>query len=287
MTLSELVVDAMRVLQAAGIPPEQSRQDAAVLARHQLDWDHARWLTHRTAQAPVDFADAFARTIERRARREPVAYILGTREFYSRTFLVTPEVLVPRPETELVVEEALAAIRQPPSQARPLVVDVGTGSGCLAITIALEAHDARVIATDTSAAAINVARQNATRLDAAHITFMERDLLDGLTERPNVIVSNPPYVPEGDRASLEPEVREFEPAAALFAGPDGLDVIRVLVPAAAERLAAGGWLVFEIGIHQDPAVRDLIAHTPWLEWRHTTPDLQGIPRVVVARRTPI
>jgi release factor glutamine methyltransferase len=284
MTLSEVVVDAVRVLEAAGIPPDQSRQDAAVLARHELGWDHARWLTHRSAQAPVDFAGAFARTIARRARREPIAYILGTREFYSRTFLVTPEVLVPRPETEFVVEEAMAAIAQTASRARPLVVDVGTGSGCVAITIALEAPDARVIATDTSGAAIGVARQNSARLGAAHVTFMESNLLDGLTERPSVIVSNPPYVPEGDRASLDPEVREFEPAAALFAGPDGLDVIRALVPAAAERLAPGGWLVFEIGIHQDGAVRDLIAHTPLMEWRHTAPDLQGIPRVVVARR---
>jgi release factor glutamine methyltransferase len=217
-----------------------------------------------------------------------VAYITGTREFYGRPFRVTPAVLVPRPETEGLVEEALRLVsgdgRGPATGAGLRVVDVGTGSGCLAITLALEWPAAAVTATDVSPDALAVAAENAARLGAARIDFRRTNLLDGLPGRFDLVVSNPPYIALADRASLPPDVRDHEPAAALYGGEDGLDVVRGLVAAAAARLAPNGYLVMEIGAGQADAVRALVERTTGLAWRHVTPDLAGIPRVVVASR---
>jgi release factor glutamine methyltransferase len=242
-------------------------------------------LTDRDTASSPEFAEAFDELIRRRASREPVAYITGVREFYGREFHVTPAVLIPRPETELVVEEALSAL---PSTRRAsgglFIVDVGTGSGCLAVTMALERPDARVLATDISAAALEVARANAQALGVAdRVEFMRTSLLPPLDAPADMIVSNPPYIPERDRPTLQPDVREFEPVQALFGGDDGLDVIRALVQAAAGALRRGGWLVMEIGAGQGPAVRTLIEQAGALSLGHVQPDLQGIERVVVAK----
>jgi len=201
-------------------------------------------------------------------------------------------VLIPRPETEGIVEEALRSGSSGSSGSAgsagsdQLIVDVGTGSGCIAITLALELPHARIVATDISAAALEIAKANAAALGASTVEFAEigRDeFLPSNIACANLIVSNPPYIAEKDRASLSRDVRDFEPAAALFAGDDGLDVIRRLVPVAAKRLASDGQLILEIGAGQADAVSDLVERNG-LILRTIRPDLQGIPRIVVARR---
>jgi len=287
VTLSAAVLRAATDLQQAGLSADVARIDAGVLARHLLGWDTAEWLIRQGEAATDEFYLAFEAAVERRRLREPVAYITGVREFYGRPFRVTRDVLIPRPETELVVDEALKALAddQARDARRYLAADVGTGSGCLAITLALERADVDVVATDTSRAALDVARDNARRLNAvAQVTCREVSFLGDDRERFDLVVSNPPYVAEQDRLSLDTDVRDYEPAAALFAGADGLGVIRTLVPAAARGLAAGGWLVMEFGAGQSPAVRDMLRASPVLEETRVVPDLAGIPRVMVARK---
>ena len=216
-----------------------------------------------------------------------MAYLYGGQEFYGRMFEVTSAVLIPRPETEIIVEAALQ--RFPDDRAAVQIADVGTGSGCLAVTLATERTAARVLATDISSAGFLVAQQNASRYGVEdRIVFAFGDLLAEGPETTlslfDLIVSNPPYVPDGDRATLQPEVRDYEPAKALFAGPDGLDVIRRLIPAAATGLKPGGSLIFEIGVGQDAAVSQLISATPGLRMVGLRNDLQGIPRTVVVER---
>lgn len=214
-----------------------------------------------------------------------MAYLYGGKEFYGRMFEVTSAVLIPRPETELIVEAALQ--RFPDDRAVLNVADIGTGSGCLAVTLAKERPAARVLATDISKAGLLVAQQNANRYGVEdRIVFSHGDLLaegsQATSNRFDLIVSNPPYVPDGDRATLQPEVRDYEPAEALFAGPDGLDVIRRIIPAASARLKTGGSLIFEIGVGQDAAVGELISAAPGLRMVGLRNDLQGIPRTVIA-----
>jgi len=290
VTFAEWVAEASRLLTAAGRDERESRLDAALLARWHLGWPMARWLVNLGEQAPADFAAAVAPLLARRARAEPIAYLTGEREFFGRTFRVTPDVLIPRPETELVVEEALACVTKlrtdsanlPP----PLVLDVGTGSGCIAITIALEQPPVRVVATDISDAALAVAMDNARRLDAAdRVTFRHGPLMADWNEPADLIVSNPPYVAGADRGALPDDVVRYEPATALFGGEDGLDVIRALIPAAAAALVPGGWLVMEVGLGQADEVQRLIRDAPGLDVVRLRADLQRILRVVVARRS--
>jgi release factor glutamine methyltransferase len=215
-----------------------------------------------------------------------MAYLFGGREFWGLMFEVTPAVLIPRPETEIIVETALQLF--PDTHATVQIADIGTGSGCLAISIACERPSARVVATDVSDDAIDVALRNGVRHGVdTRIMFAAGDLLpaDLIDEAGfDLVVSNPPYVPEDDRSTLQPEVRDHEPAAALFGGPDGLDVIRRLIPAAAQGLKSGGHLVFEIGVGQNRSVTELISATPGLRMLGLRNDLQGIPRTVVAQR---
>jgi release factor glutamine methyltransferase len=284
--MTDLVLRAHSTLQAAGLTAEDARRDAGLLARFALGWDATTWLTRRKEPAPAGFEPAFEALIARRAHREPVAYITGTREFFGRPFLVTADVLIPRPETELLIEEALFLIRRTRSwnrTASPLIADVGTGSGCIAVTLALELPAARLIATDTSTAALDVARDNARRHGVAdRIEFRHGPYFAGFASPVDLVVSNPPYVPERDRASLAPEVARFEPAGALFAGADGLDAIRALVPAAAAALQPGGGLIMEVGFGQADAVR-LIAEASRFDGVRFVQDLRDISRIVVGR----
>ena len=270
------------MLVRAGFTPDEARQDASVLARHLLGWTMTTWAAGSRDVAPGDLAERLAAAVQRRATREPVAYITGVREFYGRDFSVTPAVLIPRPETEALVERALAELSAAPRPGAPVVVDVGTGSGCIAVTIALAHPGARVIATDVSAAALEVAKENARRLGAA-VEFVETSLLPAVPAAFDIIVSNPPYVSAADRASLPPDVRHFEPEQALFAGEDGTAVIRGLAAASRERLRRGGSLLMEIGHGQSAAVRAII-ESSGLALDRIVPDLQGIPRVAVARQ---
>ena len=279
ITAAAAVRAAARRLEAAGTPAEQAMVDAGVLLRGLLGWSLADWLLHQ--ERPLDQAqfDQFDRLVARRTTGEPVAYLLGEREFYGRTFRVSDAVLIPRPETELLVDRAMAWLRdRGPAQ----VVDVGTGSGCIAVTLALECPQIEMQATDVSAAALALAQENATRL-GARVRWHHTNLLDQVEAPLDLIVSNPPYVPEGDRAELMRDVRDFEPAAALFGGGDGLDVIRQLIPLAWARLVPGGGLMMEVGAGQRAAVTSLLAES---SFRDVTwwPDLQGIDRVVTCTR---
>lgn len=280
-SVAERLATARARLNAAGIPAADAALDAEVLARHALGWDRARLLAHARDPEPPDFSVKFGALVDRRAAREPVAQIVGVREFWERDFEVTPDVLIPRPETEIIVEEALAFAREFPCRT---AMDVGTGSGCLAVTIACEINDVHVTATDASAAALAIAERNARRHAVAdRITFVQTDLLRGVMGMADLIVSNPPYVPESEAAGMQPEVLRYEPHVALFGGPTGLEVIRRLFAEAKDNLAPHGRLIVEFGFGQDAAVRQLASSTGW-EVVRVRDDLQGIPRTIVLRR---
>jgi release factor glutamine methyltransferase len=276
----ELLAAAIGQLNSAGVPTAQL--DAEVLLVVSLRISRAA-LHARPERLVADAAArVFQECIGRRQRREPVAYIVGTKEFWSLDFEVTPDVLIPRPETELVVEIATGLLRDL-DITRPSVCDLGTGSGCIAVAIAKEAADAIVVATDVSSAALEIARRNATRHDVeGRIELVSGDLFSGLSDRRfDLIVSNPPYVETAEVASLAPEVR-CEPALALNGGADGLQTIARLIPAAADHLFAGGWLVMEIGATQGPAVEELARAAGFADIR-VEHDYAGLPRVLMAR----
>ena len=238
---------------------------------------------------------AYEAAIARRLAHEPIQYITGEQEFFGLALRVTPAVLIPRPETEVLVEAVLA---EAISLAAPRILDIGTGSGAIAIALAHHLPKAQMVATDISPAALAVANENAARDSlAGRIDFIQSDLLDGLREeqdaeegvvaraarqeRYDVLVSNPPYVPEADRAELHRQVRDYEPAGALFAGEDGLAIYRRLIPQARTALVPNGLLALEIGHGQRDAIAKLLAE--WKDVRFVD-DLQGIPRVALARR---
>ena len=283
-TLHSRIQGARRRLERAGIEASEAALDADLLARHALGgWERGRLLAAMRDAVPAGFDEAFERLVQRREEREPAAYITGHREFWNIEIEVAPGVLVPRPESEFIVE---AVIGRVPDGTGPLrIADVGTGSGCLAVALARGLPAARVTAIDISPVALAVAARNATAHDvAARVSLVRGDLLDAHDGPFDVIVSNPPYVPSGDVPTLQREVRDFEPVGALDGGPDGLDIIRRLVPEAASRLVDGGWLVFEFGFGQADVVRSIIAADPRLELVTIREDLAGIPRVAVARR---
>jgi release factor glutamine methyltransferase len=282
-SLNQRLGEARDAFAKAGIRPDEAALDAEVLARSVLGWDRAAVLTHGPDPTPADFDSRFHPLVARRAAREPVAYIVGHREFWGLEFEVNTDVLIPRPETEILVEEAITWARGHANCRR--IIDVCTGSGCIAIALALEVLEAEIIATDSSAAALAVARRNALRHGVdSRITFMQTDLLEDLEEAAEVIVSNPPYVPHSDAEGLQPEVAVYEPAAALYGGEgDGLDVVRRLFAAAPKNLAGEGHLVIEFGFGQDEQVQEAARQAGW-EITRVRNDLQGIPRVAVLRR---
>lgn len=288
MTLRGHVRQARERLLAAGIVPEEAAFDAELLARDVLRWDRASFVARTAESAPPEFAARFNPLVDRRARREPMAYIRGRQEFWGREFLVRPGVLIPRPETEILIEEALAWARgRGSSHDSARIVDIGTGSGCLAVTLALELPGAQVWATDISADALDIARENAARLGTA-VTFVHGSDLASVPRPVDLIVSNPPYVSATEYPTLPPEVRDFEPAAALLAGDTGLEAIRQVVTSAASTLAQQGLLLMEMGYGQEPAVRQIVTDAGDLTLLRVCDDLQGIPRVVVATRgTPL
>jgi release factor glutamine methyltransferase len=280
--LHQRLAEARTVLMQAGIAADEAALDAEVLARHVLDCDRATLLTRARDPLPTAFNRLFQALVARRADREPVAYIVGHREFWGLDFDVSPSVLIPRPETELIIEEALLSL--PRRDAVRHIVDVGTGSGCLAVTLAVEFPAARITATDMSHDALAVAYRNAEKHNTlGRMTFVHADLLQGVQPAADLIVSNPPYVAASDAATLPPEVGRYEPASALYGGEDGLDVILELFGSAQPQLAPGGWLIVEFGFGQDAAVRDIAQRTGWTIVRLRS-DLQGIPRVAVLRR---
>ena len=255
--------------------------DARVLLRYACSVDDAYLVAHADAVLSAAQHAAFGQLVARRAAGEPVAYIIGSREFFSLEFKVTPAVLIPRPETELLVECALECVD--PERACH-VLDLGTGSGCVAIAIARHRPRARVVAADRSVVAISVARENAARHAVANVELLESDWFAALgDQRFNVIVANPPYIAAGDPHLMHGDLR-FEPATALVAGSDGLECIRAIVASAHRHLECGGWLVFEHGHAQAANCRDLLS-AAGLDDAFSRADLAGIERVSGGRRS--
>ena len=280
MTLHQHIAAARRQLEAAGIAAEAAAIDAEVLARHVLGWDRAQLLSHYRDAAPAAFDGRYQPLVDRRARREPVAMITGTREFWSRDFAVTPNTLVPRPDTELIVEEALRIL---PDRAAT-VIDIGTGSGCLAVTLAAERPQDLVVATDISHEALLVARANARRHQVdGRLQFVRTDLASGLRIQADLIVSNPPYVPYRDAGSLPIDVSDYEPAMALFGGRDGLAIIERLLLTLTPRLAPHAAFIVEFGDGQEDDVAAAAEREGWQVLRMRR-DLQGIARTAVLER---
>ena len=264
--------------------PEGGR-DALVLLAHVLAVDTGRLQAHPETPVGPEEASRYRALVARRKRREPLQYLTGEQEFWSLRFEVTPAVLIPRPETEGLVEAFLRLNRMPD----PIVIDIGTGSGCLAVVAAREIPGARVYASDLSGEALAVARRNAAAHGVAgRIEFRAGDLFEplraeGLGGRVDFILSNPPYISEGELPGLMPEVRDHEPRAALVGGVDGLDAHRRLAREAPEFLRPGGHLLAEIGLGQEPGVRVLYRGQSRLDLVAVAPDLAGIPRVLIAR----
>jgi release factor glutamine methyltransferase len=230
----------------------------------------------------------FRELVKQRAEGKPVAYLVGRREFYSLSFRVTPDVLIPRPETETLVLRLIDLFKQRTIAAdSPQIADIGTGSGIIAICAAKHLPAASVLAVDASTAALAVARENAAAHGVAdRVEFAESDLFAAIPpeRRFHVIASNPPYISEQEFVTLSPTVRNFEPQTALVAGPRGTEVIERLVPQAAERLENGGWLLLEVSPMIEPAVRDIISQQGEFELASTIKDLAGLPRIVQARK---
>lgn len=280
--IDALVADARSQFRRAGIAADEAALDARLLAQHALNWDSARLMTHGDEPAPAEFQRVFAGLVTRRVQREPIAYITGSREFWNLDIEVTPAVLIPRPETELLVETALEYF----DRVQPLqIVDACTGSGCVAVALGTEFTHSTLVVTDISSAALGVAGRNLARYGLmSRAQLVETDLLAGIAGPSDLVIANPPYVPLVDEPTLQPEVRLFEPSTALFAGQDGLDIIVRLLSNAPRVLASGGMLMFEFGIGQSDAVRATVARVPSLTLVDVKHDLQGIPRVAVAKR---
>jgi release factor glutamine methyltransferase len=281
ISLAAKLSDARARLVAAGISAADAAIDVDLYARTLLGWDRARLLADQQGPAPLALEPRFSEWIDRRTRREPTAYIVGVREFWGLDFRVSPEVLIPRPETEFIVEEALPLLRD---AASPRLADIGTGSGILAVALAHELPRSSIVASDISPTALAVAQQNA----ASHgvdqrIQFVATSYLDGVDGPFDVIVSNPPYVKDGDKPALSRDVRH-EPDVALFGGRDGLTHVAAVLDTASEKLTPGGWLLMEFGYGQEDDVRELIAARPRLRLEKIREDLQGIPRTVIAQR---
>ena len=282
-TISAQIAEGGRRLLRAGIDHDEASLDARLLAQLALGWDAARILTDGRESSPPFFATRYDALLKRREAREPLAYITGIREFWNLTFGVSPAVLIPRPETEGLVEAVLGLF--PDQAGDPRIADVCTGSGCIAIALAVERPNARVVAADLSPAAVATARLNAGRHHVTErVSIVEGDLLAPLKGPFNAIVANPPYVPVAAKGSLPPEVRDFEPASALFGGPDGLDVIRRLVCESSACLEPDGYLLFEFGDGQERAVRQLISDSDTLRMIDVNRDLQGIARIAISQR---
>ncbi len=278
MTLQEAITRASTSI---------ARRDAEYLLLHILGRGRPWLLAHPEAPISADEMDRFAGLIARRGQHEPLQYLTGHQEFFGLDLHVTPDVLIPRPETELLVESVLTWAHRQPASSRPLrLVDVGTGSGAIALALAQHLPSAEITAMDFSPAALAVASANALRLDIAHrVQFKLANLLSPLEETESAVwdavISNPPYVRMADAAELQTEVRDFEPHLALFAGEDGLEIYRRLIPQALATLRPGGLLALEFGFGQRPALAELLHN--WHDV-HFLDDLAGIPRVALGTR---
>jgi len=280
-TIAETILAGAHELRVAGVP--EPRREVGSLLAHVLGKDRSFILTHADGTLKEDQSETFQKLLQRRARGEPLQYLTGNQEFFGLDFEVNRDVLIPRPETELLVETALTLFD---AQQAPFICDVGTGSGCITIALLNSLPKARAVAVDFSPAALEVARRNALKHSVAErVEFVVSDCFAGIADRPpfDLIVSNPPYVETTDMNSLQREVRDFEPPTALFAGADGLSVIRRLLLEAGNFLGPAGYFLFEIGFNQAAVVTALIDPRIW-RLVHIYPDLQSIPRTVALQK---
>jgi release factor glutamine methyltransferase len=288
--LKQALTSAVVRLTAAQVPSPQ--MNAELLLRFVLGCDRAYLFSHPERKLNADEESRYDAALAERSRGVPAQYITGHQEFWGMDLIVTPAVLIPRPETEHLIETALelqnsktrpATLTTADSGVHLRVADVGTGSGCIALALAKEWPDAEIHATDVSATALEIARANAARHQLERrIHFHETDLLEGLNPPFDLIISNPPYVGESEEDQVQAEVRKFEPRRAVFAGTGGTDIIARLIPEAQRLLRRGGWLILEISGTIADQVRWLLK-----DWDHVqvTADLQSIPRVVRAQKT--
>ncbi len=299
MTLQKTLAGACARLVAADISQAEASVDVDLYARTILGWDRARLLSDQQDAPPSRLEPTLSEWITRRARHEPTAYIVGVREFWGLDFAITPAVLVPRPETEFIVEEALLLLRSGDPRVsassggsargdlalrHARVADIGTGSGCVAVAVAVEAPGCRVMASDVSEGALAVARGNAARHGVAdRVEFVATSYLDGVDGTFEVITANPPYVKDGDKPALS-RVTQHEPEVALFGGAEGLRDIAGVLDTAAAKLTPDGWLVMEFGYGQEESVEALVDARPALRLDRVRADLQGISRTAIVRR---
>ncbi|MDR6883552.1 release factor glutamine methyltransferase [Bacillus sp. 3255] len=286
MTIREAYAEASSFLGKLGVAEAASCVE--LLLQHLLGCSRTELLFRFQEQFPAELADSWRQLVERKAAGEPVQYITGEQDFYGLPFAVSPAVLIPRPETELLVEALLHEGSRLFPQGAPLLADVGTGSGIIPVTVAHARPNWRVAASDISAAALEMARANAQRHGvAARVTWLEGDLLEPYIERriaPDILVSNPPYIPDGELPALMPEVRLYEPHTALFGGALGLDLYRRMIMQLPQLPQIPTVVGFEVGIRQAEAVAAMLrAAAEWEEIRFV-PDLQGIDRHVLAIR---
>jgi release factor glutamine methyltransferase len=283
VTLRAALASAISRLTAANVP--SPRLNAELLLMFTLACDRAYLHAHPERKLSAEEQRRYDHALEERERGVPAQYITGHQEFWGMDFIVTPDVLIPRPETEHVIETVLRGVGRAPLLAALLrIADVGTGSGCIALALARELPSAEIHATDISSAALEIARANASRLQLeARVQFHQADLLQGFESGGfDLVVSNPPYVGASEEDQVQLEVRKYEPRNAVFAGPTGLEVIARIIPQARESLKPGGWLVMEISGTIAERVRGLLADWDEVEIAN---DLQGIPRVAAARNT--
>jgi release factor glutamine methyltransferase len=278
MTLKEVYLIGKDKIKGAGI--DNPGLETSLLISKVFGIDKIDIYTQPDTEIGWERLKEFDEIIERRIGREPIEYLLGETEFYSRKFFVGSEVLIPRPETEKLVEEALNIIGNISS---PRVIDVGTGSGCIAITIGSERSDSMIIASDISFDAILVAKENAKRLDVHNISFVHSDFLNFVKERSfDIVVSNPPYISETELCRLEPDIRDFEPIVALHGGKDGLDCIRRVASSTISVLKNGGWCIMEIGGDQNKEAIGILRTFGYRDISFLE-DLSGIKRVIKGR----
>ena len=284
MTLYERLSSAREQLIRAGIQPSEAAIDVELYARAILKWDRARVLLNYHEPVPGELEPQFSEWLSRRQRFEPSAYIVGEREFWGLPLLITPAVLVPRPETELVVEEVAAIAHGSGGGGSLRIADIGTGSGNIVVSVAHTLPSAMCVATDVSAEALAVARQNAFRHGVAErIEFVCTSYLDGVPGLFDIIAANPPYVRDIDKRGLSADVLQ-EPHVALFGGATGMDHLDAVLTTASRMLRPAGWLVMEFGFGQEDDVRALAARQAGLRVDHVREDLQGLARTVIIQR---
>ena len=282
--LHERLAAAREQLVHAGINPREAEIDVDLYARTILQWDRARILLNHREPVPAQLEPTFSEWIARRQRFEPTAYIVGEREFWGLDFLIAPAVLIPRPETELVVEATAEIVQRTMSGQSPRMADIGTGSGNIAVSIAHLLPNCTFVATDVSQPALDVARQNALRHGVAgRIEFVCTSYLDGVDGQFDLITANPPYVRDIDKRGLSADVLQ-EPHVALFGGDTGLDHVEAVLSAAVRMLPSGGWLVMEFGFGQEDDVRERAGRHEELRIDHLRADLQGLARTVIIQR---